>query len=130
MLKGTLTTVYTRCAEPLTAPCRKTGHSNACVCVCEGSVVRKVWNVFLIKWQRCTLKQSMQLVHACATVKLAKCSTWNTTCQSVLLEQTHSSASSQGSQIYAALYRLPVLPPQVWLTGIEQDGSPTPTFPS
>ena len=23
-----------------------------CVCVCEGLVVRKVWNVFLIKWQR------------------------------------------------------------------------------
>ena len=33
-VKGTLTTVYTRCAEPLTAPCRKTGCSNACVCAC------------------------------------------------------------------------------------------------
>ena len=41
---------------------------------------------------------------------------------------THSSASSsQGSHVSQALDRLPALPLQVWLTGFEEDGPPTPT---
>ena len=44
---------------------------------------------------------------------------------------THSSApSSLGSRVAAALDRLPALPLQVWLAGLKQDGSPTPTPPS
>ena len=39
---------------------------------------------------------------------------------------THSSASSQSSQVSLALHRLPALPLRVWLTGLEQDGPPTP----
>ena len=40
---------------------------------------------------------------------------------------THSSASSsQGSHVSPALDRLPAIPLQVWLTGLEQDGPPTP----
>ena len=39
---------------------------------------------------------------------------------------THSSAS----HVSPKLDRLPALPLQVWLTGLEQDGPPTPTFPS
>ena len=37
---------------------------------------------------------------------------------------THSSASSQGSHVSLALQRLPALPLQVWLTGLQQDGPP------
>ena len=43
---------------------------------------------------------------------------------------THSSASSHGSHVSLALQRLPALPPQVWLTGLQQDSSPTSTSPS
>ena len=40
----------------------------------------------------------------------------------------HSSApSSQNSHVAPARDRLPALPPQVWLTGLEQDGPPTST---
>ena len=39
---------------------------------------------------------------------------------------THSSASSQGSHVSPAFDRLSALPLQVWLTGLEQDGPPTP----
>ena len=40
---------------------------------------------------------------------------------------THPSASSsQGSHVSPALDRLPAIPLQVWLTGLEQDGPPTP----
>ena len=41
---------------------------------------------------------------------------------------THSSASSLGSRVAPALDRLPALPLQVWLTGLEQDGPPTSPF--
>ena len=41
---------------------------------------------------------------------------------------THSSASSLGSPVAPALDRLPALPLQVWLTGLEQDGPPTSPF--
>ena len=45
--------------------------------------------------------------------------------------KTHSSVSpSQGSHVSPALDRLPALPLQVWLTGLEQDGPPTPPFQS
>ena len=37
---------------------------------------------------------------------------------------THSLASSHGSRVSLALQRLPAIPPQVWLTGLEQDGPP------
>ena len=43
---------------------------------------------------------------------------------------THSSASSHGSHVAPAFDRLPALPPQVWLTGLEQDGPPIPTTSS
>ena len=42
---------------------------------------------------------------------------------------THSSASSHGSRVAPALDRLPALPLQVWLTGLEQDGAPISTPP-
>ena len=42
---------------------------------------------------------------------------------------THSSVSSHGSHVSLALQRLPALPSQVWLTGLEQDGPPTSTPP-
>ena len=44
---------------------------------------------------------------------------------------THSSASSHGSHVSLALQRLPALPLQVWLTGLQQDGPPisTPSQP-
>ena len=38
---------------------------------------------------------------------------------------THSSASSHGSHVSLALQRLQAIPPQVWLTGLEQDCPPT-----
>ena len=38
---------------------------------------------------------------------------------------THSSGSLLGSHVPPALDRLPALPLQVWLTGLEQDGLPT-----
>ena len=40
---------------------------------------------------------------------------------------THSLASSLGSHVSLALDRLPALPLQVWLTGLDQDGPPTST---
>ncbi len=41
----------------------------------------------------------------------------------------HSSAPSQSSHVSPALDRLPALPLQVWLTGLDEDGRPT-TAPS
>ena len=38
---------------------------------------------------------------------------------------THSSASLNGSHVSVALQRLPALPLQVWLTGLQQDSPPT-----
>ena len=43
---------------------------------------------------------------------------------------THSSDSSHGSRVSSALDRLPALPLQVWLRGLEQDGPPIPTTSS
>ena len=40
---------------------------------------------------------------------------------------THSSASSQSIHVSPALDRLPAIPLQVWLTGLEQDAPPTTT---
>ena len=65
---------------------------------------------------------------ACATIKLAYNAVLGTQLVKVCYYSiTHSSASSHVSP---ELDRLPALPLQVWLTGIEQDGSPTPTPPS
>ena len=38
---------------------------------------------------------------------------------------THSSASSHGSHDSLPSQRLPAIPPQVWLTALEQDAPPT-----
>ena len=77
------------------------------------------------KWWRCTLKQSMQLVHV-------PLSSWHNAVLGTQLVKvcyystTHSSAhSSQGSHVSPALDRLLGLPLQVWLTGLEKDGPPT-----
>ena len=43
---------------------------------------------------------------------------------------THSSAPSQSSHVSPALDRLPALLLQVWLTGLDEDGPPTPNSPS
>ena len=79
--------------------------------------------------QRCALKQSMQLVHV-------PLSSWHNAVLGTQLDKvcyysiTHSSASSQTSHVSPALDKLPVLPLQVWLTGLDQDGPPTSTSPS
>ena len=72
--------------------------------------------------------ESMQLVHACAIIK------WHNAVHGTQLVKvccysiTHSSASPQGNHVSPALEWLPVLPLQVWLTGLEEGGPPTPTF--
>ena len=98
------------------------------MCALHDLVPPTVWNASLNKWWR--LKQSIQLVHV-------PLSSWHNAVLGTQLGKvcyysiTHSSASpSQGSHVSPALDRLPALPLQVWLTGLEQDGPPTPTPPS
>ena len=97
------------------------------VCALHDLVPPTVWNASLNKWWR--LKQSIQLVHV-------PLSSWHNAILGTQLGKvcyysiTHSSASSQGSHVAPALDRLPALPLQVWLTGLEQDGPPTPSSPS
>ena len=93
------------------------------MCALHDLVPPTVWNASLDKWWR--LKQSIQLVHV-------SLSSWH---NAVLGTQfgkvcyysiTHSSASSlQSSHVSPSLDRLPALPLQVWLSGIEQDAPPT-----
>ena len=98
------------------------------MCALHDLVPPTVWNASLNK--RLRLKQSIQLVHV-------PLSSWH---NAVLGKQlgkvcyysiTHSSAtSSHGSHASPALDRLPALPLQVWLTGLDEDGTPNPTSPS
>ena len=97
------------------------------MCALHDLVPPTVWNASLNKWWR--LKESIQLVHVLL-------SSWHNVVLGTQLGKvcyysiTHSSASSQGSHVPPALDRLPALPLQVWLTGLEQDDSPTPASPS
>ena len=98
-------------------------HARACVCmcVCDWACACASLNK---RW-RCTLKQSMQLVHV-------PLSSWHNAVLGTQLVKvcyystTHSSAPpSQGSHVSPVLDRLPAQPLQVCLTGLEQDGPPT-----
>ena len=99
-----------------------------CVQMCEVSLPHKAWSAPLNKCGNVHTKQSMQLVHV-------SLSNWHNAVLGTQLAKvcyysiTHSSAPSQGSCVAPAFDRLPALPPQVWLTGLEQDGPPT-TSPS
>ena len=92
------------------------------MCALHGLVPPTVWNASFNKWWR--LKWSIQLVQV-------PLSSWHNAVLGTQLGKvcyysiTHSSASSQGSQVSSALDRLPALPLQVWSTGPEQDGPPT-----
>ena len=92
--------------------------------VCESNARHTVWKASFHKWWRCALKQSMQLVHA-------PLSSWHNAVLGMQLGKmcyysiTHSSASSQGSHVSPALDRIPALPLQVWLRGLDQDSPPT-----
>ena len=61
-------------------------------------------------------------------IKSAYCKTQNTTYEVCCYTITHASACSQSSHVSPALDRFPALHLQVWLTGVEQDGSPAATF--
>ena len=93
------------------------------MCALHDLVPPTVWNAFFNK--RWRLKQSIQLVHV-------PLSSWHNAVLGTQLSKvcyysiTHSSASSQASHVSPALDRLPALPLQVWLTGLDQDGPPTP----
>ena len=86
------------------------------MCALHDLVPPSVWNASLNKWWR--LKQSIQLVHV-------PLSSWHNAVLGTHLGKvcyysiTHSSVSSQSSHISSALDRLPALPLQVWLTGLE-----------
>ena len=92
------------------------------ICVLHDLVPPTVWSAFLNKWWR--IKQCIQLVHV-------PLSSWHNAVLGAQLGKvcyysiTHSSASSQSSHVSPALDRLPALPLQVWLTGLEQNGPPT-----
>ena len=94
------------------------------MCALHDLVPPTVWNASFNKWWR--LKQSIQLVHV-------PLSSWHNAVLGTQLDKvcyysiTHSSASSQSSHVSPSLDRLPALPLQVWLTGLDQDGPPTPT---
>ena len=96
-----------------------------CLCLCGCACVHHITNGGDVH-----LKQSMQLVHV-------PLSNWHNAVLGTQLVNvcycsiTHFSAPpSQGGHVSPALDRLPALPLQVWLTELEQDGSPTPTSPS
>ena len=95
------------------------------MCALHDLVHPTVWNASLNK--RWRLKQSIQLVHV-------PLSSWHNAVLGTQLGKvcyysiTHSSApSSQSSHVSPALDRLPALPLQVLVTGLEQDGPSTPT---
>ena len=97
----------------------------ACVQMCEVSLPHKAWSAPLNKCGNVHTKQSMQVVHV-------SLSSWHNAVLGTQLAKvcyysiTHSSApSSHGSHVSLALQRLPALPPQVWLTGLQQDSPPT-----
>ena len=69
--------------------------------------------------------QSMQLVH----VSLSSSHSAVIRTQLVKGCITHSSAPPNNSHVPLALEWLPALRPQVWLTGLEQGGTPTCTPP-
>ena len=97
------------------------------MCALHDLVPPTVWNASLKKRRR--LKQSIQLVH----VPLSR---WHNAVLGTQLGKvcyysiTHSSAFPQNSHVSPALDRLLALPLQVWLTGLESDGPPTPTSPT
>ena len=87
------------------------------MCALHDLVPPTVWNASLNKWWR--LKQSIQLVHV-------PLSSWYNAVLGTQLDKvcyysiTHSSASSsQTSHVSPALDRLPAIPLQVWLTGLD-----------
>ena len=87
------------------------------MCALHDLVPPTVWNASLNKWWR--LKQSIQLVHV-------PLSSWHNAVLGVQLSKvcyysiTHSSAPPpQGSHVAPARDRLPALPLQVWLTGLD-----------
>ena len=87
------------------------------MCALQDLVPPTVWNASLNK--RWRLKESIQLVHV-------PLSSWHNAVLGTQLDKvcyysiTHSSASpSQGSHVSQALDRLPALPLQVWLTGLD-----------
>ena len=84
----------------------------ACVCVCVCVCVQmQLVHVPLSGWHNAVL--GTQLGKAC------------------YYSITHSLApSSQASHVSPGLDRLPALPLQVWLTGLDQDGLPTSRSPS
>ena len=93
------------------------------MCALHDLVPPTVWNASLNKWWR--LKHSIQLVHV-------PLSSWHNAVLGTQIGKvcyysiTHSSApSSQGSHVSPALDRLPALPLQVCLTGLDEDGPPT-----
>ena len=93
------------------------------MCALHDLVPPTVWNASFNKWWR--LKQSIQLVHM-------PLSSWHNAVLGTQLDKvcyysiTHfSPPSSHASHVSPALDRLPALPPQVRLTGFEQDGPPT-----
>ena len=98
------------------------------MCALHDLVPPTVWNASLNK--RLRLKQSIQLVHV-------SLSSWHNAVLGKQLDKvcyysiTHSSVpSSQTSHVSPTLDRLPALPLQVLVTGLEQDGPSTPTTPS
>ena len=86
------------------------------MCVLHDLVPPKVWNASLNK--RWRLKQSIHLVHV-------PLSSWHNAVLGTKLGNvcyysiTHSSASSQTSHVSLVLDRLPALPLQVWLGGLD-----------
>ena len=95
------------------------------MCALHDLVPPRVWKAFLNKWWR--LKLSIQLVHV-------PLSSWHNAVLGTQLgkvcyySKTHSSAPcSQGSHVSPALDRLPALPLQVWLRGLEEDALSTST---
>ena len=98
------------------------------MCALHDLVPPTVWNASLNKWWG--IKQSIQLVHV-------PLSSWHNAVLGTQLDKvcyysiTHPSAPpSQSSHVYPGLDRFPALPLQVWLTGLDQDGPPTPNSPS
>ena len=99
------------------------GWGGISTCVCWGVGWDKYMCVCVCVCVCMSANQSVQLVHV-------PLSSWHNAVLGTQLDKvcyysiTHSSASSQGSHVSPALDRLPALPLQVWLTGLEQDGPP------